>query len=108
MRGGASELSITFIPSAEVKAYLGDHTGVARPLRNVSPDGAPPVNVDSVADRCPRVFAILLLIEMADFIMYFVQDDELKDRPLPFRPFDETSFPKLINASNLLVKFRER
>lgn len=108
MRGGASELSITFIPSAEVKAYLGDHTGVARPLRNVFPDGAPPVNVDSVADRCPRVFAILLLIEMADFIMYFVQDDELKDRPLPFRPFDETSFPKLINASNLLVKFRER
>jgi hypothetical protein len=66
------------------------------------------VDARSVAHRCPKVFAILVMIGKAKYLNTFVTKDDLRDRRLPFRPEAHTLFPRLPNGKSFFDEFCQK
>ncbi|EXJ92077.1 NEK protein kinase [Capronia epimyces CBS 606.96] len=59
----------------------------------------------SVAQKCRRVFTILLIIGHSNHISSFVGNHNLWDSRLPFRPDDRKLFPKLNGGEDFFEQF---
>lgn len=79
------KLDRPFIPDPETKAYLKDIRKIKNLLAALDPDGNPQLDPETIRNKYPKVFLILLLTGNGRFISHFVRHDSLCDQYLPFR-----------------------
>jgi hypothetical protein len=109
IRGRTTESNCTFIPLPQLREYFQDQSRVTKLLHGIfGDDWEDRVDPTLIAEKFPRVFAILLLLSEGSFIQYFTHHEyDLSDDRLPFWP-SQPLFPKSPTKPNFLELFREQ
>ncbi len=100
----------TFVPDSDVNKYFDCHQAgslaqVRRLVAAATNGSSTPVNARTVAQKCPKVFAILVLIGQARYVNSFVKNDNLRNLRLPFGPQVHNLFPQLPNGVSFFQRF---
>jgi len=107
--GDTERVNSRFMIAQRLETWLKDTTHTRDLLRALWDDDAPPVQPQEIHGKCPRGFAILLLIGKGKYIHHFVRHDSLWDDHMPFnahtRPAD---FPTTDVDTDFFKKFVER
>jgi hypothetical protein len=108
----ASSQQPRFLPTDTLKCYLeaNEFQNTKKLLRAVFRTKDFPVRAEEVAQKCPRVFCVLLLIGKGEFVRIFLQRRQLQDG-LPFRvespPEGFPHCPPERNGNEFLQRFCE-
>lgn len=99
-----------FIPDSAIKEYFScyqdsDHERVKKLVAAATKHSSTPANAKAIAQKCSKVFTILVVIGYPHFISNFVQNARLHDRRLPFRADEARLFPKLEGGTTFFDAF---
>ena len=105
-----STASACFVPDKDIQEYFdcsreSNHNKVKKLVEAATRQSTGPVNARTVAESCPKIFTILVLIGYSRFIPSFVRNARLRDRRLPFRADEARLFPKLEGGTTFFDKF---
>ncbi|KIV87458.1 hypothetical protein PV11_03002 [Exophiala sideris] len=107
-----SSRSRTFIPDSAIKQYFDctESSNYEKVKNLVTAAAGPyePPNPRDVAQRCPKVFTILLIIGQSKYLNWFIDKDNLRDRRLPFTAEARSHFPRLPNGETFFDEFCKR
>lgn len=100
----------TFVPQSAIDDYFNctsesGHMRVKRLVAKATEYSATKPTAKAVAQRCRRVFTILVIIGRSKYIGSFVGNNRLWDARLPFRPDDRKLFPKLNGGRDFFDEF---
>jgi hypothetical protein len=107
--GPSPTVNRPFMPLLRLQTYLEeqDRRRTRAILQALFPTDDLPIEPEEIAQRCPKVFAILLCIGKGQFIGHFARYSNLRDNKLPFeaRP---SHFPTTSEEGQFWESFYKR
>ncbi|KAL9620221.1 MAG: hypothetical protein Q9160_005230 [Pyrenula sp. 1 TL-2023] len=103
----------TFVPDITIEEYFSVKRGrdlakIKCLVKAATQQSSVPANARSIAQSCPKVFTILILIGQSRFIHSFVGNARLHDEHLPFHADEARLFPKFEGDATFFDDFNKQ